>query len=194
VRVVRATAPASPADSMRVDLIQARRPSRRKGGSGAARARARVRRKGSGRAVERGHGQRQSGRPAGRNNRGGIGRWKKGKRGNEALTRGTTWSERGREGGERRAQAGKRRRQAGPSWQREGGREVRALGLGCTEGAGLRRPTRGKEGKGKGRVGPAWREERGEENGPAQRVCFSFSSFLFPSLHSNIQTKLFEFK
>jgi hypothetical protein len=115
-------------------------------------------------------------RPAGGGrNRGGVGRWKKEQRGKEALTRGTTWPEREREGGERRAQAGKRRRQAGPSWQREGGREVRALGLVCTEGAGPRRPMRGKKGRGREELG-----RRGEKRG--ERRTGRPKGFVSPSL------------
>jgi hypothetical protein len=163
-----------------------------------ARAQARVRRKGSGRAAERGHGQRQSGRPAGKKNRGGVGHWEKEERGKEALARGATWPERDRGRGERRAQAGKRRRQVGPSWQREEGREVKALGLGCTEGSGPRRPMRGRrEGEGKSWAGVERREGRGERAGPKGLFLLLFFSFSFstfkPSKQIYMNSNKFEF-
>jgi hypothetical protein len=73
VRVIRATAPAPPADSLRLTESKRGRFLEGKGGSVLARARARMWCKGSGRAAEWGHGQRQSSRPAGKKNKGGSG-------------------------------------------------------------------------------------------------------------------------
>ncbi|PUZ50951.1 hypothetical protein GQ55_6G118800 [Panicum hallii var. hallii] len=102
----------------------------------------------------------------------------------EKLTCGATWTE--REKGERRESGalglGERRRQAGPSWQREEGREVRALGLAALRELGSAAHA-GKGGKGGGSAGPAWREER--DGGPAREGEGPAQELLLPSFASS---------
>jgi hypothetical protein len=189
VRVDRATASVPPADSMRVDLIQARRPSRRKRGSGAGQgsglgcgARARgVRQSGPRAVAERPAGEEEKQRRGRALEEGGEGKGGADARGHMA---------RERKGKRRTARSGWEKAPTSGAQLAEGGRK-RGEGAraGLHRGSWASAAHAGKGRKGKGRVGPAWREERGEENGPAQRVCFSFSSFLFSSLHSNHPNK-----
>jgi hypothetical protein len=111
-----------------------------------ARAQARVRRKGSGRVAERGHEQRQSGRPAGRKNRGEVGHWKKEERGKEALTHGATWPERER-GKRRTTRSGWEKAPTSGAQLAEGERRARGV-AGLREKVGRAWPMRKEEGRG----------------------------------------------
>ncbi|PVH35017.1 hypothetical protein PAHAL_7G087000 [Panicum hallii] len=112
---------------------------------------------------------------------------------------GAIWTERERERGENGAlRLGKRRRQVGPSWQREEGREVRALRLAALRELGLGGPCgERREGRGKRWAGVERRKGWWACVGRGRAGCWalpSSSSFPFSLLHSTIQTSLFEFK
>jgi hypothetical protein len=185
VRVDRATTSAPPVDSMRVDLIQARRPSRRKGGSGAGQGTGSGAAQGLG-ACGRAGPRAAAERPAG---------------GEEKQRRGRALEERG----ERKRRADARGHMAR---ERKGEEENGALGLG--KGADKRGPAgRGREesawgGRAEGKSGPgvAHAEGRGERAreswaGPRRRCglpSFILSSSLFFFYTLTIRTIPFEFK
>jgi hypothetical protein len=156
VRIDRATASAPPADLMWVDLIQSRRPSRRKGGSGAGQGAGSGTAQGLGRAAERGHGQRQGGWPAGKKNRGGVGHWEKEERGKETLARGAQLPER-KERGRARRTSGELVPTSGPGVAAREREEVRGMA-----GLGRSGPGRGPRGRERGEEGPRGKKKKGE--------------------------------
>jgi hypothetical protein len=139
MRVVRATAPAPPADALRLDSIRARAASRRKRCSGAGQWGLASAGKGAPGAAERGHGQWPSGRPAEEETEEGK---EKGRAGGKKLTCGPRLPERKGRG---RARLRLGREWAGTAHAGEK-REGEVLGLGEDLGRGKR----GKEEEGRG--------------------------------------------